>query len=484
MKTKLIAYFTFCMTLVFYSSGISQVLLKSFKMETEPPEERLTSNTVQDIVPVGNTIWFGTGQGLSKTSNAGLNFLSYGREQGIGNGGVSGLAANDEIIWVATGFDSLTVFGFEQAGGGLAYSQDEGATWHFIEQPGGTPVQNITFDMAIRDDEIWIASFGGGLRKSSDLGETWSIVPPDSFIFDPGGRLNHRAFAVTNADGVLWVGTALGINRSVDGGVTWTNFNRQNQPEPISGNFVVSLANQKINGKNIIWASTRETTVESGDTSEFRGVSWSEDFGFSWKTGLRGETVHNIGFMDSVVFAASEKGLHISVDIGETWLLMPPIENGLGTRQILAEEVFFATADENNNLWVSTSNGLANTANFGATWEVFQVFEKTGQDGEPRTYAYPNPFSPNVHNQLQGDGFVRFQYNTKSDTRVTLKIYNFAMEDVYTVAKDKARTAAGDFYEIWNGRDSNNEVVANGVYFYQIELDGDGSFWGKLIVMN
>lgn len=483
MTAKLIVNFTLFLTLFLHSSGLSQVLLKSFQMQPEPPDERLTSNTVQDIVPVGNTIWFGTGQGLSRTTNAGLNFLSYGTEQGIGKGGVSGIAANDEIIWVATGFDSLTVFGFEQAGGGLAYSQDEGATWHFIEQPGATPVQNITFDMAIRNDEVWIASFGGGLRKSSDLGETWTIVPPDSFIFDPGGRLNHRAFAVTHADGVLWVGTALGINRSFDGGATWTNFNHQNQPEPISGNFVVALTNQSIDGKNIIWAATRETTVESGDTTEFRGVSWSEDLGFSWKTGLRGETVHNIGFMDSAVFAASEKGLHVSVNFGETWLLMPPIENELGTRQILADEVFFATADGNNNLWVATSNGLAKTTNFGATWQVFQVFEKTSQGGEPRTYAYPNPFSPNVHNQFNGDGFVRFQYNTKSDTRVTLKIYNFAMEHVHTVVENKARASAGDFYEIWNGRGFNSEVVANGVYFYQIELDGDGAFWGKLIVM-
>ncbi len=468
------------------SSKISyaQILHKdSFRFQVQSGSG-LASNTVTDILVHGNTIWFGTGAGLSRTSDEGQSFVSFGTEQGIGRGGVSGLAVSDQVIWVATGFDTLTEFGLLPAGGGLAYSLDLGETWSFVPQPGVTNVQNITFDIALRGNEVWITSFGGGLRKSVDLGQSWEIVTPDSFIFDPVNILNHRAFSVITVDSVLWVGTAGGINKSTDGGSTWTNFNHQNQAEPISGNFVVALAQQKFRGRDIIWAATIETTVESEDETEFRGVSWSEDQGFTWRTALRGEFAHNFAFDDSVVYVVTDNGLFKSIDGGNTWALFPDIVNANGTRRILTNEFFAVGVSLNHTVWVGTSDGLAKTSDNGLSWEIFQTFESTSQEGSPRTYAYPNPFSPNVHNLLNGIGHVRFQYNTTKATRVTLKIYDFAMEHVITVVQGKSRPAHGDFYEIWDGRDSKGRRVDNGVYFYRIDLEGEGSFWGKLIVLN
>ena len=65
----------------------------------------------------------------------GNTFESYTSVHGLGKGGVSGLAVSDEMIWVATGFDTITEFGSFQAGGGLAYSEDDGMTWNYINQP-------------------------------------------------------------------------------------------------------------------------------------------------------------------------------------------------------------------------------------------------------------------------------------------------------------------------------------------------------------
>ncbi|MFQ5651477.1 MAG: hypothetical protein ACE5IY_16200 [bacterium] len=474
-------------------SGQAQVFQQTFRLDQPDPKRGLASNTVTDIVVTDLAIWFGTGRGLSKTVNEGLLFESFDREHGLGKGGVSGLAVSDSVIWVATGFDTSTSVGVVSAGGGLAYSLDQGGSWHFVPQPGVTPAQNITFDIALRKNpaaissyEVWITSFGGGLRKSDDLGASWTVVTPDSFIFDPNAHLNHRAFSVRNTDGTLWVGTAGGINRSTDGGVTWTNFRHDSTriDQSISGNFVVAIAQQKHNGRTIIWAGTRETTVESGDQTEFRGISWSPDQGFTWQTALAGETIHNIAFDDSVVYAAADQGLFKSNDFGLNWFLFPTIANPTGTRQILATEAFDAGVTRDHTLWVGTSNGLAKSSDNGATWEIFQIFPPTGTDGEPRTYAYPNPFSPGVHNRLRGDGHVRFQYNTRNETRVTIKIYDFAMQQVATVVEDVARPANGDFYETWNGKTARGEQVHNGVYFYRLELEGDGTFWGKLIILN
>lgn len=458
-----------------------QTFPKSFRTNHAEPQEGLTSNVVTDVVVREETIWFGTGRGLSRTRDDGLTFETFAREQGIGRGGVSGLAVADDIIWVATGFDSTA--DALQTGGGLAYTTDDGETWMHVPQPGDTPIQNITFDIALRGEEVWITSFGGGLRKSENRGVSWEIVTPDSFIFDPLNRLNHRAFSVLVVDTLLWVGTAGGINRSTDGGRTWTNFGHANQERGISGNFVVAIAHQNFQGREVIWAATRETTVESGDETEFRGISWSEDQGFTWHTALRGETVHNIAFEDSVVYAASDNGLFKSIDGGETWFVFPPIENPDGLRRILSNRVFDAGVSQGHVLWAGTSNGLARTMDNGSTWQVFQVFRPTGVEDAPRTYAYPNPFSPSIHNQLDGIGHVRFQYNTISDTRVTLKIYDYAMEHVATVVDAVPRPGNRDLYEIWDGRASNGRLVANGVYFYRLELAGDGVYWGKLVVL-
>ncbi|HEX9654265.1 MAG TPA: FlgD immunoglobulin-like domain containing protein, partial [bacterium] len=218
--------------------------------------------------------------------------------------------------------------------------------------------------------------------------------------------------------------------------------------------------------------------------TEFRAVSWSEDQGFSWRTALEDETVHNFAFDDSVVYAASDNGLWKSIDGGETWALFPNIVDVSGSRQIFGNEVFSAGVSVGHRLWVGTGNGLAKTTDNGSTWSVFQTFERTGRDGTPRTYAYPNPFSPSVHNRLGPAGHVRFQYNTINDTRVTLKIYDFAMNLVRTVVSSKARPGSSDIYEIWDGTDAGGRRVDNGVYFYRLELSGDGAFWGKLVVLN
>ncbi|MFQ5708369.1 MAG: hypothetical protein ACE5HO_13010 [bacterium] len=462
----------------------AQVLYKNaYRLEAQP-DLGLTSNSVTDIVVKGNSVWLGTGEGLSRTSDGGQSFVSYGMDQGLGKGSVSAMAISDEVIWVATGFDTTTSLGMFQAGGGLAFSLDQGQTWNLVAQPGPTNVQNITFDIAQRGSEVWISSFGGGLRKSSNLGQNWEVVTPDSFVFDPVANLNHRAFSVISVDSVLWVGTAGGINRSVDGGNTWTNFNHQNQAASISGNFVVALAVQQYAGKKIVWGATVETTSATNDTSEFRGVSWSEDQGFSWRTSLRGEFAHNFAFDDSVVYVVTDNGLFKSNDEGQTWALFPNIVDFATGGQILTNEFFATGVSSVHTLWAGTADGLAKTSDNGLTWEIFQAFQPTGREDAPRTYAYPNPFSPNLSNALNNEGHVRFQYNTTRETRVTLKIYDFAMQLVATVVEDKPRPANGDFHEFWNGRDSRGKQVDNGVYFYRLELEGEGSFWGKLIVLN
>jgi len=88
------------------------------------------------------------------------------------------------------------------------------------------------------------------------------------------------------------------------------------------------------------------------------------------------------------------------------------------------------------------------------------------------------------HNQLGGDGHVRIQYNTLADTHVTIKVFDYAMDLVTTVVDNQFRRGPSDYSDVWNGRNDYGDGVANGVYFYRVELDGDGVYWGKVMIVN
>jgi photosystem II stability/assembly factor-like uncharacterized protein len=349
-----------------------------------------------------------------------------------------------------------------------------------VPQPGPTNVQNVTYDIALLDGTVWITSYGGGLQKSDNLGVTWEVVTPDTFFFDPLDNLNHRAFSAITVDSVLWVGTAGGINKSLDRGRTWVNFSHQNQPQPISGNFVVALAHQRYGGKDVLWGAT----VNAEDPNEFRAVSKSIDGGLSWSTTLEGEFAHNFAFDDSVVYVATDNGLFKSIDGGATWAVFPQVRDRASGEAFYSTEIFAAAVGADGALWVGGSDGLAITRDNGLSWKIARAPQPTGVEGAPNTYAYPNPFSPFRHLQIGGDGHVRFQYSTDGPATVTVKVYDYAMKLVATVVEHKSIFGEGEHAEVWNGRNEKGDVVANGAYFYRIDVEGEGSYWGKLIVLD
>lgn len=460
----------------------SQGFLDAHRGINEKVSPIIIGNGISDIMFHNGSIWIGTGSGVGRSDDGGSVWNNFDSMDGIGKNSISAMGFMGNTIWIATSFDTLTPEGTVlPAGGGLSYSEDNGMTWEFLGQPGVTPVQNITFDIAFIEDAIWITSWGGGLKRSTNMGQSWQDIPPDDSPFDPFQYLNHRAFSAVYADNVLWVGTAKGINRSTDKGETWVNFNHQNQSEPISGNFVVALAHQKWKNRSIIWAAT----IEAESEGEVRAVSYSFDFGFTWKTTLEGKFPHNFAFDDSVVYVASETGLYKSIDLGETWASFTDIVDNSSGARLFTEDVFSAGVSEDAALWVGSSDGLARTTDNGVSWKIFRAFEPlTDNQNVSETYAYPNPFSPLRHNQVIGEGHVRFHYRVKSSGNVSVSVYDFAMALVRRVEEGVFRMGDSDYDAVWDGRNDFGERVANGLYFYRVDLPGSQPVWGKLIVMD
>jgi len=476
----------------------------------------LPSNSASDIYVAHDTVWFGTDKGLSQTIDGGMSFRNFANTPPFDSKGTSAIALNDKVIWVAIASSFTQDNQSVPQGEGLDFSTDRGETWTHVAQPVDTGLvyptiygidtiktlavtttaNNITYDLAVTSSTVWAANFAGMLRKSTDNGTTWHVVvlPPDSldsispndslnFDLSPVSgnqnlrqNLNHRVFSVfASDDTTIWVGTAGGINKSTDGGVRWQKFSHQNEAEPISGNFVVAINEQHVGNTKTLWAAT----VNAEASDEQRGVSFSTDGGATWKTTLLGEFAHNIGFMDSIVYVATDDGLFRSSDAGNSWIKNGTISDPTNLQRISSPAVY-AVATEGDTIWVAGPDGMASTldspfAPFGINWRVFRTYVPVGSSAG--TYSYPLPFSPNqeavrIHYGLQGH-----------DAPVTIKIFDYAMHPVKTLIQNAVRSASFDQDEIWNGLDDRNRRVANGVYFYSVEVGNLGAVWGKIMVI-
>jgi hypothetical protein len=57
------------------------------------------------------------------------------------------------------------------------------------------------------------------------------------------------------------------------------------------------------------------------------------------------------------------------------------------------------------------------------------------------------------------------------------------MNPTRTIIRNAVRTSPEELYTIWDGLNDNGYQIANGVYFYRIEIEGEKDEWGKIIVL-
>lgn len=482
-----------------------------------------SSNSISDIIANEKVVLLGTSRGLSLSTDNGENWKNYYQTEPFGDDGATAIGFENGVIWVTTGQTTQVEGGsYLPEGTGIKYSTDLGETWTSIEQPVDEPgdssityginsiralpvttrINNISYDISFTKNTIWIATFAGGLRKSSDMGATWErvVLPPDNldsispddtlnFTLQPvAGKfgdeswLNHRVFSVLGTDdSTLYVGTAGGINKSTDNGISWQKFSHTNQSNPISGNFVVGLGYNKVD--NSIWAAT----WKAEDLDEYWGVSYSFDEGANWKVTLPGENAHNFGFKyfnanDFHVFVPTDKGIFRSANNGDTWIQPSSIKDTYSKMSIPTNIYYSATSYKLNatdyHIWVGSSKGLARLSETNGFWEgEWKVYIASENIQANDSYAYPNPFSP-----AQGER-IGIKYKLSSDSDVTIRIMNFGMELV-KVLRQNAPRKIGEQLEYWDGSNETGELVINGVYFYRIDSDAFSKpLFGKIMVL-
>jgi photosystem II stability/assembly factor-like uncharacterized protein len=454
--------------------------------------------------------------GLARSLTAGQTWQSYRNVAAFANDGIYAVAMRDTVVWASTGFLKEIAGGSRvQTGSGYAFSLDRGDTWQHVGQtidsqsdtvipygldtlralPVIVPEQNVTFDISIGPSRVWIASWASGLRYTTDNGQSWRrvLLPPDdrnhiaprdniwnfdtlNFYVDPRRNNNFLAFSVlTIDDSTIWVGTAGGVNKSTDGGASWTRMTRRNQQSSILGNWVIAIKEQRFRNVRRTWT----TNWRADDPAENFGVSYTEDGGRTWTNLLHGVKAYEFAFKDSIAYIATEEGLYRTSDGGISFTRSGTIIDPT-TREMITTSSVYAVGVLGDIVWVGTSDGMASTVDdgitpFGSIWKIYRTYEPVGV--APRTYAYPNPFSPSSE-------AVRIHYSTGGqNAEATVEVFDFAMNPVRTVIRTAARSGSVEHDELWDGRDDGGRSVANGVYFYRVRVSGRDPMWGKVMVL-
>lgn len=471
------------------------------------------SNSVSHISTEGSSIWIGTGKGLARSFDGGRSWESFRSIPEFASRGIFAVDIQADIVWASTGFTKDVDGQGVQTGTGYTFSTNNGSLWTHLSQPldglgdslvnyGANtvkflpivvPEQNVTFDVDVTNSAVWIASWSSGLRKSTNLGQTWqrmvlpsrnlnSISPNDAlgnYSIDPRNDNNFLAFSVfAQTDSLIWAGTAGGINKSTDAGLSWTKFTTLNQQAHILGNWVIAIRGQQFGSTYRIWCTNWKADI---DPNEKYGISYSEDGGRIWHNHLPGIKAYDFAFKDSsdIAYVATDDGVFRTDDGGRSWNVSGTIVDRT-TGQRITSTAFFSVGIVGDTVYCGSGDGLVKTIDnathqFGETWEILRSYRPLGTSAT--TYSYPNPFSPAQEN-------VRFHYSTGGvPGSVTIEVFDFGMNRVCTVIKDAQRSGNQEFDEIWNGQDDGGNPVTNGVYFYRVVVNSGDPVWGKVMVL-
>ncbi|MDD2331703.1 MAG: T9SS type A sorting domain-containing protein, partial [Candidatus Cloacimonetes bacterium] len=84
--------------------------------------------------------------------------------------------------------------------------------------------------------------------------------------------------------------------------------------------------------------------------------------------------------------------------------------------------------------------------------------------------AYPNPFNPQTN----------IRYSLKDAGQVQIEIFNLKGQKIRSFSNNHA--TAGFYSQMWDGKDTQGQVVGSGIYFYRM-TSGKYSSTKKVMMM-
>jgi len=381
------------------------------------------------------------------------------------------------------------------------FSNDSGVTWQTVHK------DLIPWDFALLRDTVYGATNGGllvvPLAGGNYVGDTvWTVsetlfpmpgdtATPPPLVLEPTFR------SIRLISDTLWLGGDHGFayrrqsipDWHVEPFVPRDSVDQIRQiaydslsDTSISGNFVIALEIQKLDTAKIIWASTRPSA-----TGQTLGLSKSTDEGRSWSVNLKDRITWNIASYKEHVWAATSAGLYHTTDGGISWRKLSIIDAANGTGFYDPTEILSVRQIDDVTVLAGSEDGFAISSDLGQTWTIIRSFvglntaDAGGTDVD--VYASPVPFSPR-------NGRVRIHYKPTQSGNVSIEVFDFAMQKVATILDGVYRdgrpgpdpSGTNHYVEEWDAHNDKGKLVATGVYFFRVEMNGETK-WGKLVIL-
>lgn len=357
----------------------------------------------------------GTGGGVWKTTDGGINWepITDGSVFGTGSVGAIGLSDSDpNTLYVGMG--ESPVRGNVSHGDGVYKSMDAGKTWKRVGLEDTRQIARIRVHPR-NSDIVYVAALGHifgpneqrGVFRSKDGGKNWEKVlyrsdkaGAQDLIFDPSNpNILYAAFwEVSRKPWTLESGgPGGGIFKSTDGGDTWTEITRNpGLPKTMVGKIgiTVSPANPER-----VWA-----IVEADDGGVFR----SDNAGKTWTKTNEERRLRQRAWYYTRIYADPKNadtvyvlntGFYKSNDAGKTF-------TGIGVPHGDNHDLWIAPEDPNR--MIESNDGGANVSfNGGKSW--------TEQDQATAQFyrvVLDNDFPYNIYGAQQDNSTVRIASRT------------------------------------------------------------------------
>ncbi len=295
-------------------------------------------------------------------------------------------------------------------GEGLHTSTDQGVTW--------TKTSSVSNQRALTLDQSgnFFAANGSGAYKSTDNGQTWNSL---------GGGGDAYGILVTQAGTILTGTYNSGVNRTTDGGTTWTN-----SGTIVFGNVTIGKFVQLDNG-----------TIY---THALLGIFKSTDDGATWAAltgtpiGVQSRKIESTG---NILLLGTPEGLYKTIDGGANWT-----KHADGLMNTVLDHL---SVGPDGRLYGAGGAGIYRTTNPITTG--VELSSNIIPSAFELTQNYPNPFNPMTNFELR---IANFGF-------VTLRIYDMLGKEVASLIN---KTLQPGIYKVsWDAG-----AQPSGVYFYRL----------------
>ena len=378
-------------------------------------------STMASMLASGSYVYAGTrGDGIYRSGDNGDNWVKLmGDNDTVNYSHVNVMCEKDEVIFASMRINFYAT---------IYKSTDEGLTW--VRSGNGLP-PGLPFVFSL-------AKSGGNLIAGTYLGVYYS--PDDGLNWYPT-NLNFSVIeaVAAGANNVAYATVPeVGLYRSIDNGVTWT-------PSLLSP------------GVDFVTLEAIDNYAYAG--AFFNGTRYTNDYGNSW--------FHGGGFpFEASVFAMDAFGnglVVVGTDVEQSWTYISqdyginytPFGEGLSptasVEAFAVNDTYIFGGSDHNGVWRRLRPDVVGISG--------------QQNSLPERFLlsqnYPNPFNPST----------RIVYELPGNSRVSLTVYDVLGRSVINLV-NKEQTA-GRYSVVWDGRNSNDNLVNSGVYFYRLDA---GSF--------